>query len=100
MATPSSCIALISRTASLFRPIGRQRTGLTGADLGGRTRNSDVNLYREAAWLTTQYSSTSAEDIQDAIWYLFTPEVFAFNDPAFASAAQWVTKAQTQVSRP
>jgi hypothetical protein len=71
-------------------------TGLTSADLEGRTRNSDVNAYREAAWLTTQYSSTSAEDIQDAIWYLFTPEVFAFDDPAFASAAQWVTKAQTQ----
>ena len=70
-------------------------TNLAGA-LGGHTRYSDATLYKQAAWLTTQYAShpTSTEDIQDAIWYLFQPTLWSPSNSAFANANWWVSQAK------
>lgn len=49
-----------------------------GADFtGNTTRFGDALAYRQAAWLTTHSAGYSAEDLQDAIWKLFTPGVWA-----------------------
>ena len=55
-------------------------TNLGGsAKTAGDTRFADLTLYREAAWLTTQYAGKSAADvgiIQATVWNLFgkTPD--------------------------
>lgn len=80
-------------------------TTLSGSNFSD-TRFGDayIDAYRRAAWLTTQYSPANAEAIQDAIWYLFTPDVFKLNtvvngvetNHAFASATNWVMAAKSQ----
>lgn len=71
-------------------------TTLSGP-LDGRTRFSDATLYKQAAWLTTQYAghAGSTEDIQDAIWYLFNPTLWSASSPgAFTAANDWVIQAK------
>jgi hypothetical protein len=45
----------------------------TGIGIGTNTRSADLTLYRQAAWLTTQYAShpDATADIQATIWNLF-----------------------------
>ena len=45
----------------------------TGVGVGTNTRSADLTLYRQAAWLTTQYAlhPESTADIQATIWNLF-----------------------------
>jgi hypothetical protein len=45
----------------------------TGIGIGTNTRSADLTLYREAAWLTTQYAlhPEATADIQATIWNLF-----------------------------
>ena len=45
----------------------------TGVGVGTTTRSSDLNAYRRAAWLTTQYTVNPSEtaNIQATIWNLF-----------------------------
>jgi hypothetical protein len=45
----------------------------TGAGIGTNTRSGDLELYRQAAWLTTQYAPhpEATADIQATIWNLF-----------------------------
>lgn len=45
----------------------------TGVGIGTNTRSSDLALYRQAAWLTTQYAlhPEGTADIQATIWNLF-----------------------------
>jgi hypothetical protein len=45
----------------------------TGAGIGTNTRSGDLALYRQAAWLTTQYAlhPDATADIQATIWNLF-----------------------------
>lgn len=69
-------------------------TGIGSDFISGSTRFADVTLYQRAAWLTTQYPGNNAEDIQDAIWHLFYPEVWADGNAAFAGAADWLQQAQ------
>jgi hypothetical protein len=47
----------------------------TGIGIGTNTRSADLNLYRQAAWLTTQYAlhPEATADIQATIWNLFGP---------------------------
>jgi hypothetical protein len=64
----------------------------TGAGIGTNTRSSDLALYREAAWLTTQYAlhPEATADIQATIWNLFGPT------PGIApSSSFWFTQALT-----
>lgn len=76
-------------------------TGL-GADFtGSTTRFGNADAYRQAAWMTTHSAGYSAEDLQDAIWYLFYPQVWAGGltptNPEFNNAASLVKLAQAQV---
>jgi hypothetical protein len=45
----------------------------TGVGIGTNTRSGDLALYRQAAWLTTQYAlhPDATADIQATIWNLF-----------------------------
>jgi hypothetical protein len=45
----------------------------TGIGIGTNTRSADLALYRQAAWLTTQYAlhPEATADIQATIWNLF-----------------------------
>lgn len=45
----------------------------TGIGIGTNTRSADLTLYRQAAWLTTQYAlhPEATADIQATIWNLF-----------------------------
>jgi PEP-CTERM putative exosortase interaction domain len=45
----------------------------TGAGIGTNTRSGDLQAYRQAAWLTTQYAlhPDATADIQATIWNLF-----------------------------
>jgi hypothetical protein len=64
----------------------------TGAGIGTNTRSADLTLYREAAWLSTQYAlhPEATGDIQATIWNLFGPT------PGIApSSTYWFTAAQT-----
>src|SRR6185436_16837294 len=61
------------------------------------TRFNNSALYRQAAWLTTQYAWPNPGSdpdrqiaIQAAIWNLFTPSA-----PDYAGSAAWITAAQT-----
>lgn len=63
----------------------------TGAGVGTYTRESNINLYRQAAWLTSQYAAASNYDvgqIQATIWNLFQPAGVT------ASSNYWLTQAQ------
>ena len=63
----------------------------TGAGVGTYTRWSDLGAYRQAAWLTTQYSANPGDiaDIQATIWNLFsgTPTPPSPSSPFWASQA-------------
>jgi len=73
-----------------------------GADFtGSTTRFNNADAYRQAAWMTTHSAGYSAEDLQDAIWYLFYPQVWAGGltptNPQFDNAANLVQLAQSQI---
>jgi hypothetical protein len=62
----------------------------TGIGIGTNTRSADLTLYRQAAWLTTQYAlhPEATADIQATIWNLFgtLPGVTASSDHWFVQA--------------
>jgi hypothetical protein len=63
----------------------------TGAGIGTATRWANLTLYKEAAWLTTQYAGRSAEEIiqiQATIWNLFA------NVPIKPGTSKWFDLAQ------
>lgn len=66
------------------------------ADIGTTTRNSSVQLYEEAAWLTTQYASNpgSIADIQATIWNLF-PTPAGYGAPTMPGSSYWLAQAQS-----
>jgi hypothetical protein len=76
-------------------------TSLGGDFTGATTRFGNADAYRQAAWMTTHSAGYSAEDLQDAIWYLFYPQVWAGGltptNPQFNNAANLVSLAQAQV---
>lgn len=67
----------------------------TGLGIGANTRQGDLNRYRQAAWLTTQYNSdaTQTANIQATIWRLLAgtgvipPAVVASDDPLWLNAS-------------
>lgn len=64
----------------------------TGSGVGTSTRESSLALYRQAAWLTNQFSTASNYDIgqiQATIWNLFKPAGVT------PSSNYWLTQAQT-----
>lgn len=66
----------------------------TGVGIGTNTRSSNLSLYREAAWLTTQYAANSGQtaSIQATIWNLMPgnqalpANVVAANSPTWFNA--------------
>ncbi|MEO8336728.1 MAG: PEP-CTERM sorting domain-containing protein, partial [bacterium] len=65
---------------------------------GSNTRFNNLTLYRQAAWLTTQYATASAADvaqIQATIWNLFPGSP---TPPAVSPSSTWLTQAQTYVA--
>jgi PEP-CTERM motif len=65
-------------------------TNLGTATTGVTTRFADLTLYREAAWLTTQYAGKSAVDvglIQATVWNLF-------GNTGLAGSSYWLSQAQ------
>jgi hypothetical protein len=75
-----------------------------GADFtGSTTRFNNADAYRQAAWMTTHSTGYSAEDLQDAIWKLFYPQVWADDvdgtptNSQFDNAANLVKLAQVQM---
>ena len=65
----------------------------TGAGVGTTTRSSSLDLYRQAAWLTTQYAGKSNADIgaiQATIWNLFASSPIS----GVPSSAYWLAQAQ------
>ena len=69
----------------------------SSAGIGTTTRFNNLALYRQAAYLTTQYATapTSAiGDIQATIWNLFTGS----STPPSPSSNVWLTAAQTYVA--
>jgi hypothetical protein len=74
-----------------------------GADFtGNTTRFNNANAYRQAAWMITNSAGYSAEDVQDAIWKLFYPQLWAENldgtptNPEFDNAASLFNSSQLQ----
>jgi hypothetical protein len=73
----------------------------TGVGVGTTTRNSSLQLYEEAAWLTTQYPvdpTTAAQkqtvaDIQATMWDLF-PIPSGYGAPPTPTSNYWLTQAQ------
>ena len=61
--------------------------------MGTNTRSANLALYRQAAWLSTQYAlhPEATGDIQATIWNLFA--VAAGAQP---SSGFWLTEAQTK----
>jgi hypothetical protein len=62
--------------------------------IGVNTRGSSLDLYQQAAWLTTQYAGKSSADIgaiQATIWNLFAGSPI----PGLPSSAYWLAQAQT-----
>jgi hypothetical protein len=62
--------------------------------IGLNTRGSSLDLYQQAAWLSTQYagkSSTDIGDIQATIWNLFAGSPIA----GLPSSAYWLAQAQS-----
>lgn len=66
--------------------------------IGTVTRFSNLTAYREAAWLTTQYtssmSSATVGNIQATIWNLFSGS----STPPHPSSSAWLTAAQSYVA--
>jgi PEP-CTERM motif-containing protein len=77
----------------------------TGIGVGSVTRNSSLQLYQEAAWLTTQYPTnptTTAQrqtvaDIQATMWDLF-PIPAGYGAPPTPSSSYWLGQAQANYS--
>lgn len=72
-------------------------TSLAGGDLSETRYGSlGINLYREAAWLTTQFASHPDEwiDIQHTLWQMFVP---LSTTPA-PSSDKWLRLAQENYS--
>ena len=70
----------------------------TGTGVGTNTRSSSLDLYRQAAWLSTQYAGKSSADIaaiQATIWNLFAPAPIA----GVPSSAYWLAQAQTNYQK-
>ena len=74
-----------------------------GADFtGNTTRFNNAAAYRQAAWMITHSGGYSAEDVQDAVWKLFYPALWAENadgtptNPEFGNAANLLSQAQLQ----
>ena len=74
-----------------------------GADFtGSTTRFNNAGAYRQAAWMITHASGYSTEDVQDAIWKLFYPQLWAENadgtpvNSEFAMAASLLSASQLQ----
>ena len=65
---------------------------------GSATRFNNLTLYRQAAWLTTQYASApnaaTVGDIQATIWNLFPGSP----TPPAPSSSAWLTAAQNYVA--
>jgi len=64
------------------------------AGIGSSTRASSLELYQQAAWLTTQYAGKSSADIgaiQATIWNLFAGSPIA----GVPASAYWLTQAQS-----
>jgi hypothetical protein len=70
----------------------------SSAGIGTTTRFNNLTLYREAAWLTTQYASAANSatvgDIQATIWNLFSGS----STPPQPSSSAWLTAAQNYVA--
>jgi hypothetical protein len=65
-------------------------TNLGTASTGVTTRFADLTLYREAAWLTTQYAGKSATEIgliQATVWNLF-------GNTGITGSGYWLSQAQ------
>jgi len=65
----------------------------SSAGIGTNTRASNLDIYRQAAWLTTQYAGKSGADIgaiQATIWNLFSPTPIG----GIPSSAYWLGQAQ------
>jgi hypothetical protein len=63
------------------------------AGIGTDTRGSNLDIYRQAAWLTTQYAGRSAADIgaiQATIWNLFSSTPIS----GVPTSAYWLAQAQ------
>ena len=77
-------------------------TSLGSDFVGSNTRFNNALAYRQAAWMTTHSAGYSAEDLQDAMWKLFYPQVWADNldgtpvNSVFSNAANLVQLAQAQ----
>src|SRR5450432_1104754 len=75
------------------------RTSLAGGDLSltrfGSGPNA-IDVYREAAWLTTQFASNPSDwvDLQHTLWQMFVPVPDAFK----ASSDKWLKLAQANYS--
>jgi hypothetical protein len=66
----------------------------SGAGIGANTRGSNLDLYKQAAWLSTQYAGKSSAQIgaiQATIWNLFSATPIA----GIPSDAYWLAQAQT-----
>lgn len=63
----------------------------TGVGIGTNTRSADLTLYRQAAWLTTQFALNpgASGDIQATMWNLFQSATAV--EP---SSNYWLTQAQ------
>jgi hypothetical protein len=75
--------------------IGTQAATIAG---GAVTRSSDITLYQQAAWLTTQYAgqtSGNIADIQATIWNILDPTGSTAPNPPAASSGYWLQQAQT-----
>ncbi len=69
----------------------------SGAGVGTATRFNNLTLYRQAAWLTTQYAGKTAAqigDIQATIWRLFTGS----STPPAPSTNAWLLASQNYVA--
>ena len=77
-------------------------TSLDADFTGNTTRFNNAAAYRQAAWMITHSSGFSAEDLQDAIWKVFYPQLWAENpdgtpvNSQFANAASLFASSQLQ----
>ena len=76
----------------------------TGIGVGVNTRSNDISVYRQAAWLTTQYGTPQGAgqtpDIQAAIWSLLPKSSTPLSSAAHPNAPYWVTQSQAHTAGP
>lgn len=63
-----------------------------GSSIAGSRHPTSLMLYKEAAWLITQETSTNITAVQGTIWNLFDPV------PAVPSSATWLAAARAQAT--